>query len=156
LEEADEQGHGIILVVEDDEAVRSTTVAMLRDLGFSTIEAATAKSALSVLDSGTVIDLVFSDVIMPGGMNGIELKREMGLRRHRMPVLLTSGYTAQKIIPEELAGEVHVLRKPYSQFELARSVREAMQRDMAKDRGATFHSGTGDTGGVSLTDGRAE
>jgi nitrogen-specific signal transduction histidine kinase/CheY-like chemotaxis protein len=119
-------GRGSILVVEDDEAVRSTTIAMLKDSGYTTFEATTARSALAVLESGMPIDLVFSDVIMPGGMTGVELALEIKAQHEGVLVLLTSGYTAQQIVPEHLAADIQLLRKPYTLTELAFAVRDKL------------------------------
>jgi PAS domain S-box-containing protein len=112
------KGHSTVLLVEDDADVRATAGGMLRDLGYKVREADTARKALTLLDD---VDLVFSDVIMPEGMNGIELARELRTRRPGLPVLLTSGYTAQRVIPET-REVLHVLRKPYSLAELAHAV----------------------------------
>jgi CheY-like chemotaxis protein len=112
------KGHSIVLLVEDDADVRATAGGMLRDLGYKVREADTARKALNLLDD---VDLVFSDVIMPEGMNGIELARELRTRRPGLPVLLTSGYTAQRVIPET-REVLNVLRKPYSLAELAQAV----------------------------------
>jgi PAS domain S-box-containing protein len=121
-----EIGSGVILVVEDDPQVRMTTCGLLEDLGYSVISADSGRVALSILDDGTPIDLVFTDVIMPDGMSGIELMRQIGMRRPSLPILLTSGYTAQRIIPESLAGELKLLRKPYNQKSLLNAIQGAM------------------------------
>ncbi|HEV2677518.1 MAG TPA: ATP-binding protein [Aliidongia sp.] len=115
-------GSGLILVVEDDADVRRVTAGMLHDLGFLVREAANAREALALIDSGTEVDLVFSDVIMPGGQSGIELAQELNASRPHLPVLLASGYTAEEIIPEALFDELVLLHKPYSQTELSRAI----------------------------------
>ncbi|MEO9062926.1 MAG: ATP-binding protein, partial [Burkholderiaceae bacterium] len=122
-----ERGKGLVLLVEDDADVRATASAMLRDLGYGVREAATAQVALSIIDDGEAVDLVFSDVIMPDGMSGIELARELARRASAPRMLLTSGYTAQRIIPEELDGQLRLLRKPYTQPDLSLAIREAMR-----------------------------
>ncbi len=121
------QGRGTILVVEDDPGVRAVTGSMLRDLGYDVREADTALAALDSLGRGGPVDLVFSDVIMPGGMNGVELARELARRRPGLPVLLTSGYTAQRF-PTAMAEDLQVLRKPYTLHDLSLAITEALHR----------------------------
>jgi PAS domain S-box-containing protein len=120
------KGKGVILVVEDDPAVRTVASGLLEDLGYSVIEAESGREALHLVESGQPIDLVFTDVIMPGDINGIDLVRELKARGSELPVLLTSGYTAQQIAPEELVKDLQLLRKPYSQVELSLAVRMVM------------------------------
>ena len=119
-------GRGVVLLVEDDADVRATAAALLQDLGYAVREASTARAAIALLDSGMPIDLVFSDVIMPAGMSGIELARELAGREKPPRVLLTSGYTAQRVVPEELAGHLRVLRKPYTQADLSQAIHETL------------------------------
>jgi PAS domain S-box-containing protein len=121
-----ETGSGTVLVVEDDADVRATTSGMLEDLGYSVLSAATAKAALEMMQSNTGLDLVFSDVVMPDGMSGVELARRIGLLRPALPVLLTSGYTAQRAIPEMPTGEQALLKKPFSQADLSIAIRKIM------------------------------
>ena len=119
-----ETGTGIVLVVEDDADVRATTSGMLEDLGYSVLSAPTGSAALEIIRANTALDLVFSDVVMPDGMSGVELARQIGLLRPALPVLLTSGYTAQRIIPEMPTGELALLKKPFSQAELSIAIRK--------------------------------
>ena len=119
-------GAGVVLLVEDDSDVRATTSGMLRDLGYLVREAETARAALALAADGERVDLVFSDVIMPEGMSGIELARALRTTRPDLPVLLTSGYTAQRVIPEAMSDALQVLRKPYTLAELSEAVRGAM------------------------------
>ncbi|MFI4980460.1 MAG: ATP-binding protein, partial [Nevskiales bacterium] len=132
LEES--SGRGVILVVEDDADVRLTTCSMLRELGYSVREAESGPAALRILAVDHSIDLVFSDVIMPDGMSGIDLARELKARRPSLPVLLTSGYTAQRIVPEAIANGLAVLRKPFSMPELGQSILEALSQGHASQR----------------------
>jgi CheY-like chemotaxis protein len=127
--EADlETGTGVVLVVEDDAAVRATTSGMLEDLGYSVLSAETGSAALKIIQENTGLDLVFSDVVMPNGMSGVELARKIGSLRPELPILLTSGYTAQRALPETAAGEVALLRKPFSQADLSIAIRKIMAR----------------------------
>lgn len=119
-----ETGTGLVLVVEDDAGVRATTRGMLEDLGYSVLCAATAGAALEIIRANAGLDLVFSDVVMPDGMSGVELARRIGSLRPALPVLLTSGYTAQQAIPELPTGEQALLKKPFSQADLSIAIRK--------------------------------
>src|SRR5690606_7325214 len=81
-----------ILVVEDDPRVRKLTVNRLETLNYATLVAGDAHEALAILGSGAEVDLVFTDLVMPGGMSGYELARRVAEEWPRLPVLLTSGY----------------------------------------------------------------
>jgi CheY-like chemotaxis protein len=124
------KGAATILVVEDDPNVRAVTSAMLRDLGYTALEATTARAALALLDREPV-DLVFTDVILPDGMSGVELANEVAKARATTPVLLTSGYTAQRL---NLAGDkdLQILNKPYDEARLS----EAISKTLASKKGA--------------------
>ena len=113
---------GSVLVVEDDDEVAALVTEMMEQLGYKVTRAASAAAALGALSNGRVVDLVFSDIMMPGGMNGVDLAREIHRRRGNLPVLLTSGYAEAA---EEGAGEegVRVLPKPYRLDELAAALR---------------------------------
>ncbi|QPF83799.1 response regulator [Bradyrhizobium genosp. L] len=121
-----EAGTGLVLVVEDDADVRVTTSGMLEDLGYSVLSAATGSAALEIVQGTASLNLVFTDVVMPDGMSGVELTRRIGLLRPELPVLLTSGYTAQRAIPEMPTGEQALLKKPFSQAELSVAIRKIM------------------------------
>jgi PAS domain S-box-containing protein len=123
----DVEGRGIVLVVEDDADVRAIAGGMLRELGYEVREAEDAHAALAAMAGGEAFDLVFSDVIMPGGMTGVELARELATHFPALPVLLTSGYTAQRI-PEAEADDLHLLRKPYTLHDLSQAIAEALHR----------------------------
>ncbi|MBB6189337.1 PAS domain-containing sensor histidine kinase [Rhodanobacter sp. MP7CTX1] len=121
------RGKGIVLVVEDDSDVRAVASSLLEDLGYSVLEAETGSEAMKLMDRGERIDLVFTDVIMPGEMNGIDLVRAMKIKHAGIPVLLTSGYTAQRIAMAEMAEGLQLLRKPYTQVDLSLAVRSVMK-----------------------------
>jgi PAS domain S-box-containing protein len=125
-ESALETGNGVVLVVEDDDAVRATTSGMLEDLGYSVLSAETASAALKLIKADAAVDLVFSDVVMPDGMSGVELAQQIGSLRPNLPVLLTSGYTAQRVIPETPTGELALLKKPFSHADLSIAIRNIM------------------------------
>ena len=125
-----------ILVVEDDVDVRALVVAQLEDLGYRTETAASAQEALDVLNAKrSKIDLVFTDVVMPGGMSGMDLARAVYEHRPTLPVVLTSGFVASSASEgnsDETPGssdlDLPVLAKPYRQADLARALEGALTR----------------------------
>ncbi|HEY4293186.1 response regulator [Luteibacter sp.] len=128
IEEEDLRGGDeTILVVEDDDAVRETVVAMLGDLGYRVLKARDAESALSIIESGIAIDLLFTDVVMPGPLRSPELARKASERQPGMAVLFTSGYTENAIVHGgRLDDGVELLSKPYTRDQLARRVRHVL------------------------------
>ncbi|WP_413043228.1 response regulator [Pseudomonas sp. YJ42] len=125
VEVAAQVSAGNVLLVDDDEAVAALVGEMLQHLGFTVTLATSAAAALGALANGRKVDIVFSDVMMPGGMNGVELAREIRTKHRDIPVLLTSGYAeaAKKTADEE---GVYVLAKPYRLEELAQAIKDAM------------------------------
>lgn len=109
---------GSVLLVEDDDQVAALTREMLSDLGYDVTRAASAQAALGALANGRAIDLVFSDVMMPGDMSGIDLARELRCRQPDLPVVLTSGF-AETARNAAAALNVLLLPKPYRIDELA-------------------------------------
>jgi signal transduction histidine kinase/ActR/RegA family two-component response regulator len=109
---------GSVLLVEDDDEVAALVTEMLKQLGYQVLRAASAVAALGALSDGRAIDLVLSDIMMPGDMNGIELAREIRNRRRSLPVLLTSGY-AEAAKDAAATEGIPVLPKPYRIDELA-------------------------------------
>lgn len=113
-----------ILVVEDDPAVRQLAVNMLRSLGYLTLEAGSARSALKILAEKPQVVLLFTDVVLPDGMNGIELAREAWRRRPDLEVLFTSGYSEHGQDQDGLLeDDINMLAKPYRKAELADKLR---------------------------------
>jgi PAS domain S-box-containing protein len=122
-----EGGHETILVVEDDELVRNYVLTQLHSLGYVTLDAANAAEALAVVEAGNEFDLLFTDVIMPGAMNGRQLANELQRRRPGLKVLFTSGYTENAIIHHgRLDTGVLLLAKPYRQSDMAVMIRKAL------------------------------
>lgn len=122
-----ESGSETILVVEDDALVRNYVVAQLNSLGYAVLTAANADEALKIIDSGKTVDLLFTDVIMPGSMNGRQLSDEALKRRPSLKVLFTSGYTENAIVHHgRLDPGVLLLAKPYRKADLARMIRQAL------------------------------
>ena len=124
-----------ILVVEDDASVRSYVTAQLESLGYRTLEAANGADALVIVDSGIGFDLLFTDVIMPGEMNGRVLAEQAVKRRPALKVLFTSGYTENAILSNGcLPSGILLLAKPYRKAALARMVRQAVDRTAVERR----------------------
>ena len=111
-----------VLVVEDDPRVRRVSVARLLDLGYRVLEAETGPAALVLLQRHPEIDLLFTDTVMPGGMNGGDLAREARARRPELKVLFTSGYAEPEIVRKGLVDDANWLRKPYTAVDLARTL----------------------------------
>lgn len=126
-------GTEVVLLVEDDEDVRATAADMLSDLGYSVLKARTAEDALVIVDSGASIDLLFTDVVMPGSLGAAELARKVQLRLPGVPVLFTSGYTDNAIVHGgRLDDGVELLSKPYAREELARKLRKVIATKPAR------------------------
>ena len=122
-----EGGNETVLVVEDDTLVRRYVMTQIESLGYTTLEAANASDALRFIDEAPAIDLLFTDVIMPGPMNGRQLVDEALKRRPGLKTLFTSGYTENAIVHHgRLDSDVLLLAKPYRKSELARMIRLAL------------------------------
>ena len=125
---------GRILLVEDDDEVAALVTELLEQLGYQVLRAASATAALGVLAAGRDVDLVFSDVMMPGGMNGVELAHEIRNRRPDLPVLLTSGY-ADAAEKRAKAEGVQLLPKPYRLDELAKAIAATIRSSRQSNSG---------------------
>jgi len=134
-------GAETVLVVEDDEPVRLLAGYELRAMGYRVLEAAGGVEALQLLAQDDSVALLFTDVVMPGGMSGRELADQAMAQRPALRVLFTSGYTENAIVHHgRLDPGVMLLPKPYRRDELARAVRAALERPAAAaagDAGAT-------------------
>jgi PAS domain S-box-containing protein len=120
----DRQGTETILIVDDREDVAELARTILRDFGYTTLMAGNAREALEILDSSERIDLLFTDLIMPGGMNGVLLAREARRRQPKLKVLLATGYAEASLERTDIGGsEFDLLNKPYRRTELVRRVR---------------------------------
>jgi signal transduction histidine kinase/CheY-like chemotaxis protein len=133
LAEPQPEVSGSVLLVEDDDEVASLVTEMLSELGFAVTRAASAEAALGALADGRAVDVLFSDIMMPGQLNGIDLAREAKRRRPGVPVLLTSGY-ADAAIREASSEDIPVLRKPYDIQSLATSLADVMNGANGKAR----------------------
>jgi signal transduction histidine kinase len=122
-----ERGDESILIVEDDALVREYVVTQIGNLGYDTLAASNAAEALAIIDGPERIDLLFTDVIIPGGMNGRQLAIEALTRRQGLRILYTSGYTENAIVHHgRLDAGVLLLPKPYLSSDLARMIRTAL------------------------------
>jgi PAS domain S-box-containing protein len=119
------QGYGTVLAVEDNEKLRKVLVRQLSELGYTVIEAENAPAALALLKDSTPIDLLLTDIIMPGGMSGWELAREAAQMRPGLKTLFTSGFPDAALSSEGALPEgALLLSKPYRKKDLARMLRE--------------------------------
>jgi signal transduction histidine kinase/ActR/RegA family two-component response regulator len=119
---------GSVLLVEDDDAVAALVADMMADLGYEVDRVASAEAALDALATGRPVDAVFSDVMMPGGMNGVQLAEAIRTRHRTLPVLLTSGY-ADPVRPKAAAIGIRILSKPYRLRELAEALKTIVPAD---------------------------
>lgn len=122
-------GSETILVVEDDDDVRSTVTGLLNELGYTTLTARDAAAGLAIVESGTAIDMLFSDVVMPGPVQSHELAKRAAKLIPGLAVLFTSGYAEKGIVHGgTLEAGVNLLSKPYTRDMLARKVRHCLDR----------------------------
>jgi len=121
------RGLGRVLIVEDDTLVAELAAGMLSELGFECTVTHSAKEALETLASGSKPKLIFTDIVMPGGISGIELARKVRDRFPELPILLTTGYS------EQVAGNhgFPVLQKPYEMEHLASALGDVLKREIA-------------------------
>ena len=118
-----------ILVVEDEPDLRSYTTEALRDLGYRVLEAGDGRGALDIIEQHPEIQLLFTDVVLAGGMNGRALSDEVSRRRPGLPVLFTTGYTSNAIVRHgRLDPGMHLIGKPFTYAELAATVRRMIDR----------------------------
>jgi signal transduction histidine kinase/ActR/RegA family two-component response regulator len=130
-------GSETILLVDDDEIVRETVAAMLVDFGFSVTQAPGGAEALAILESDTAIDLLLTDVVMPGAISGRVLAERAAKLRPGLRVLFTSGYTENAIVHHgRLDPGVELLSKPYGREQLAAKVRRILDRPAQNRRRA--------------------
>jgi two-component system, NtrC family, sensor kinase len=115
---------GRVLYIEDNRQVAAVTEEMLGEMGYEVHRADDAHAALRILDGGDKFDLVLSDILMPGGMNGLDLARVIRLRFPMLPVLLTSGYSDGALEAER--GGFTILAKPYRAGDLAEAIMRCM------------------------------
>ncbi|WP_336491942.1 ATP-binding protein [Methylobacterium nigriterrae] len=129
---------GCVLLVEDDDEVAALVAEMLGQLGYEVVRVASARAALGALANGRVVDVVVSDIMMPGGMNGVDLARELRRRRAELPVLLTSGY-AEAAKRDADAEGIRILPKPYLLTELAAALQTARGQNLTGEPSTRAH-----------------
>ncbi|MFM0339350.1 hybrid sensor histidine kinase/response regulator [Paraburkholderia fungorum] len=121
-------GGETILVVEDDADVRLTAVEMLAQLGYKVLTASSGDAALELMDSDVQIDLLFTDVVVPGQVKSVEVAQHAAARSPAVPTLFTSGYTRDEIVHHgKLDAGITLLSKPYRRDDLARMVRSVLR-----------------------------
>jgi CheY-like chemotaxis protein len=113
-------GHTKILIVEDDNELRELHMQLVEALGYAACTAGTGAEAIAMFERDAEISLLFTDILMPGGMNGYELAAEIRRRRPDMAILTTSGFPGN-FLPDLDArrDDFHIIRKPFTQTELA-------------------------------------
>ena len=125
-EEAAPRGHETILIAEDDPFVRSSVIQRVEALGYRVVAAVNGKEALQRLHADPGIDMLFTDIVMPGGMSGWELADQARRIRPGLPVLFTSGYALETLVEQgRVQAQAVVLTKPYRRAELAQRLRDA-------------------------------
>jgi len=129
-------GHETILIVDDEKGLRDIAAIHLQELGYQTYVAVNAQQALDVMQSGVEIDLLFSDIVMPGGVDGYDLASQVSEKYPRCRILLTSGFTNKR--EEYVSGEnsslAHIasnlISKPYNKRDLALGIRQVLDMDI--------------------------
>jgi len=126
----DWQGEGTILLVEDNNEIAEVSKANLEELGYRVIHAPNAMAAMEVVESDRSLDLVFSDIVMPGTMSGLDLARRLRQLRPGLPIILTTGYSSalQSAAPDGFT----LLTKPYDIASLHRAIEEVLRERGAK------------------------
>ena len=130
-----EGGNEAILVVEDDALVRRYVIGQVQSLGYRVLAAGNASEALAIIDGAEKIDLLFTDIVMPGSINGRELAIEALNRRPLLRILYTSGYLKNVAVHDgRVDGCVLLLAKPYGKADLARMIRAALAANASEPR----------------------
>jgi PAS domain S-box-containing protein len=121
-----------VLLVEDNVEVRQVTANRLAELGYRVIDVDGGPAALEILKSDQAVDVVFSDIVMAGGMSGFDVAQWVQTHRPRLKMLLTSGYADEALrVQDRQAAGLKILRKPYSRSELARAIRQTLDGESA-------------------------
>jgi PAS domain S-box-containing protein len=122
-----------VLVVEDDPLVRTQVVLSIRALGYEVIAVENGPAALDELAQGRKVDVLFTDIVMPGGMNGHDLAVEAGALRPGLRVLFTSGFPDSAAAQQRLDAAVRLLAKPYRRADLARALHDVLEGTHSND-----------------------
>ncbi len=116
-----------ILVVEDEPLLRDSASRLLESLGYRVLAAADGPNALEILSKGEKIDVLFSDVVLPGGMTGEMLANQVKERHPKVKILLTSAYSREVLIAQgRLVGKLPLLNKPFRRDQLSKSVQDLL------------------------------
>ena len=122
-----ESGGETILLVEDNDDVRAVTARRLRRLGYTVVAAEFGQRAIDILKAGTHVDMVFSDIVMPGGISGFDLAMWVRDNRPDLPILLTTGFAEEMEKADEMGlNNVEIVRKPYESEVLGAALRKAL------------------------------
>ena len=123
------RGSETVLVTEDEDSVRAYVTEQLRSLGYTVLETTNAAAALAILAERSDVDLLFTDVVLPGGMNGRQLADEALSKYPTLKVLYTTGYTENAVVHHgKLDAGVELLSKPYRRADLARHIRKVLDK----------------------------
>ena len=133
VEQAIPTGTETILISEDDDEIRNIAVLILDRLGYQTVQAQNGRIALEILKRDSKIDLIFTDVIMPGGVGGIDLVREARLLYPDIKVLYTSGYTENAFPNYQLNVGESLISKPYHKESLGKKIRSILDSGESKE-----------------------
>jgi signal transduction histidine kinase/CheY-like chemotaxis protein len=126
------RGEARILVVEDDDQVRETAVSLLQDLGYAVVSAADATVAMAIVESGATVDLIFTDIVMPGDLRSVEMVERARAILPGVAVLFTSGYTRNAVVHGGRLDEgIDLLMKPYSREGLGAKIAEVLERALS-------------------------
>lgn len=150
-------GTETILVAEDDPGVRDTVVQTLTELGYTVLQAPDAVAALAIIESGLPIDLLFTDVVMPGAMKASELASRAVARLPGLSVLFTSGYPEHSIVHAGRLDEgVELLSKPYSRDAMARKIRQQLEKAAGRILGARPQKGQAEEAPMTVSTPKTE
>ena len=131
-----------ILIVDDSADIRDLTGSYLQSLGYRILTAESGEKALEMMDRYGEIDLLFTDIIMPGGMNGLQLMERVQERQPGVPVLLATGYVDQVLHRGEAASSLNIMAKPFKLDELVERIRTALEKHEPKKSASDFrHEG---------------
>jgi CheY-like chemotaxis protein len=115
-------------VVEDDPFVRTFAVATVESLGYDTISATDGRDAIAKLTDNKDVDILFSDIVMPGGLNGLDLAEKARDIQPEIKVLLTSGYSLDTLVARgRMRADTAILQKPYQKSDLAQRLNDLCQ-----------------------------
>jgi CheY-like chemotaxis protein len=126
-------GTETILIVEDEPQLREIAVRLLQNQGYTVLEARDGAEAINLLTNNTSIDLLFTDIVLPGNMNGMEISKQALQLQPDIKILFASGYTQDVFSMDHELKEVILLDKPYRSAELIRSVRRLLDENHPTD-----------------------